>query len=177
MEKKIIMCLLHCLSIVMCCLCGNLVTVHAIETPKYTVIRSESDFQIRLYSESTWMSALVLPPTSFDNSTKTGFHRFQGKPPLPNQELKLQVEKWKAQCIAVRTFSGFAADDNIYKEIEALINSVNRRREDGRSSGTIQDKGSYTIAQYNGPSHNTGRLNEVWINVSGLISEGCPPSQ
>ncbi|KAL1327506.1 hypothetical protein HN51_037558 [Arachis hypogaea] len=218
MEKKIIMCLLHCLSIVMCCLCGNLVTVHAIETPKYTVIRSESDFQIRLYSESTWMSALVLPPTSFDNSTKTGFHRlyeyihggnlnssklaftapvltsmpssgddyvvrmyvsarFQGKPPLPNQELKLQVEKWKAQCIAVRTFSGFAADDNIYKEIEALINSVNRRREDGRSSGTIQDKGSYTIAQYNGSSHNTGRLNEVWINVSGLTSEGCPPSQ
>ncbi|MED6123171.1 hypothetical protein PIB30_046664 [Stylosanthes scabra] len=212
MEKKLIM----CLSIVMCWLVVT--AVDAIETPRYTVIRSESDFQIRLYSESTWMSAPVLPATSFDNSTKTGFHRlyeyihgdnlsssklaftapvltsmpssgdgyvvrmylsarFQGKPPPPNQELKLQVEKWKPQCMAVRTFSGFATDDNINKEIEALINSVNRRGEDGRSSGTIQDKGSYTIAQYNGSSHNTGRVNEVWIQVSGLFSEGCPPSQ
>ena len=101
---------------------------------------------------------------------------FQGKPPQPNPELKLQLEKWKPQCMAVRNFSGFAKDDNINKEIEALVSSLHKRRQDG-SSATIQEKGSYTVAQYNRSSHNTGRLNEVWINVSGLAAEGCPPSQ
>ncbi|GLU03118.1 hypothetical protein SLE2022_203350 [Rubroshorea leprosula] len=47
---------------------------YAIESPKYTVIHSESDFEIRLYAESSWMSALVRG-TSFQESTKDGFHR------------------------------------------------------------------------------------------------------
>ncbi|XP_041016090.1 uncharacterized protein LOC121258604 [Juglans microcarpa x Juglans regia] len=38
-------------------------------------MRSESDFEIRLYLESSWMSALVRGATSFDESTKDGFHR------------------------------------------------------------------------------------------------------
>lgn len=71
MEATLV-CLLYYLSIALCCFCGNL--VHAIELPKYTVIRSESDFQIRLYNESSWMSAPV-PGSSFEQSTKSGFHR------------------------------------------------------------------------------------------------------
>lgn len=94
---------------------------------------------------------------------------FQGKPPLPNPELKLQVEKWKTQCLAVLKFSGYAKDSDISREFEALASSLNKNF--NRSSGTIQDASSYTIAQYNAPIRNSGRLNEVWLKVSGL--ENC----
>ncbi|RDX82910.1 Heme-binding protein 1, partial [Mucuna pruriens] len=190
-------------SIAICWCCGNVVL--AIELPKYTMILSESDFQIRLYNESSWMSARV-SGTSFEQSYESGFHRlyqyihgansdsskiaftapdltsvpssllgdgyivrmyvsthFQGKPPVPNPELKLQIEKWKTQCIAVRKFGGYAKDDNINKEIEALVTTLNKH------SVTIQDTSSYIIAKYNASSHNTtDRLNEVWIKVSGF---------
>ncbi|KAG6496003.1 heme-binding protein 2-like [Zingiber officinale] len=46
----------------------------AIESPQYTVIHSESDFEVRLYRKSVWMSA----PTdqiSFEKATRLGFHR------------------------------------------------------------------------------------------------------
>ncbi|KAK7361647.1 hypothetical protein VNO77_03718 [Canavalia gladiata] len=198
------------LCIAMCCCCGNL--VHAIELPKYTVVLSESDFQIRLFSESSWMLARV-SGTSFEQCYRSGFHRFyqyihganskstkieytapvltsvpssspggdytvrmyvsvgyEGKPPLPNPGLKLQIEKWEMQCIAVRKFSGYAKDDNINKEVEALVTSLNKHF--NGSSATIQYTNSYTIAQYNASLHNTtNRLNEVWIKVSGLRTE------
>ncbi|CAL9126955.1 uncharacterized protein LOC135678821 [Musa acuminata AAA Group] len=51
-----------------------LVVAGAIESPQYTVVHSESDFEVRLYRESVWMSA----PTdeiSFEKATKFGFHR------------------------------------------------------------------------------------------------------
>jgi len=90
---------------------------------------------------------------------------FEGKPPVPNPELKLRIEKWKSECIAVRKFSGYAKDDNINKEMEALVTALNKQ------SVTIQDTNSYIIANYNASSHNTTqRLNEVWINVSGLTT-------
>lgn len=48
----------------------------AIESPQYTVVHSESDFEIRLYLQSFWMSAqLPRGTTSFEKSTKDGFHR------------------------------------------------------------------------------------------------------
>lgn len=48
----------------------------AIESPHYAVVHSESDFEIRLYGEDFWASALV-QRSSFQNSTKQGFHRFR----------------------------------------------------------------------------------------------------
>jgi len=56
---------------------------HAIESPQYTVVHSESDFEVRLYTESSWMSAPVLGTTSFDfkESTKDDFHRFNFNQP------------------------------------------------------------------------------------------------
>ena len=50
-------------------------TVHTIESPPYTVVHSESEFEVRLYRENSWMSALVQGTTSFEKSTKDGFHR------------------------------------------------------------------------------------------------------
>ncbi|XP_014523172.1 heme-binding protein 2 [Vigna radiata var. radiata] len=196
---------LYYLFIAVCWCSGNI--LQAIELPNYTVILSQSDFQIRLYNESTWVSARV-SGTSFDQSYRNGFQRlyqyihgansnsskiaftapaltsvpsssspsgnayivrifistrFHGKPPLPNPELKLWIEKWKSRCIAVRKFSGYANDHNINKEIEALVTTLNKQ------SITIQDTTSYIIANYNASSHNTTqRLNEVWINVSGI---------
>ncbi|CAL0312986.1 unnamed protein product [Lupinus luteus] len=204
MEAKLV-CLFFYLSIAICYYCCNL--VHAIELPKYTVIKFESDFEIRFYNESSWMSAPV-SGSSFEQSTKTGFHRlyqyihganlnstkiaytapiitsipsstiedsyivrmyissiFEGKqPPQANPELKLQVEKWKTQNIAVRKFSGFAKDDNIKKEIEGLLGSL-KKYLNGSYAKMLQDKRSCIIAQYNSSSLNYGRLNEVWITL------------
>ncbi|PON44875.1 SOUL heme-binding protein [Parasponia andersonii] len=50
-------------------------TARSIESPQYTVVYTESDFEVRLYKECSWMSALVQGTTSFENSTKDGFHR------------------------------------------------------------------------------------------------------
>ncbi|GLU20747.1 hypothetical protein SLE2022_369290 [Rubroshorea leprosula] len=44
------------------------------ESPQYSVVHSESDFEIRLYRDSTWMSARVLD-LSFQRATLYGFHR------------------------------------------------------------------------------------------------------
>ncbi|KAI9169385.1 hypothetical protein LWI28_011534 [Acer negundo] len=180
-----------------------------VDSPQYTVIRSESDFEIRLYGESSWVTALVRG-NSFLNSTKSGFHRLyqyihganvnsirftmtapvltsfitpqtnvsiylvrtyiaSESPPQPNPELNLQIDKWRSHCVAVRNFPGFARDDNVDKEVEALVSSLNKHL-----TGTttiIQDKSSYTVAQYNASRHLTGRLNQVWINVT---VPGCP---
>lgn len=46
----------------------------AAESPQYTVMHSESDFEIRLYKESVWMSAPARE-ISFEKATKDGYHR------------------------------------------------------------------------------------------------------
>ncbi|XP_042503197.1 heme-binding protein 2-like [Macadamia integrifolia] len=47
---------------------------NGIESPQFTILHSESDFEIRLYRESSWMSAPVTG-ISFEKATKEGFHR------------------------------------------------------------------------------------------------------
>ncbi|KAL5826791.1 hypothetical protein ACOSQ3_018632 [Xanthoceras sorbifolium] len=185
----------------------------AVESLQYTVVHSESDFEIRLYRESCWVSALVRG-NSFRNSTKSGFHRLyqyihganlnstsfnmtapvitsvtpqsngslyvirtyitSKSPPQPNPELNAQIDYWGSHCVAVRKFPGIAKDDNIYKEVEALVSSLNNHMTGTATTMIIQDKSSYTVAQYNASRHLTGRLNEVWINVT---AEGCPPKE
>ena len=98
--------------------------------------------------------------------------KYEESPPQPYPELNLQFDKWRSHCVAVRVFSGFAVDDTITKEIKALQTSL-----DGYLFGNpavVEEKNSYTIAQYNASYHLTGRINEVWINISGLTAEGCP---
>lgn len=90
-------------------------------------------------------------------------------PPLPNSELNVQFEKWRSNCLAVRRFSGFAKDDNINKEIDALKSSLSKYLP---KSSAISE---YTIAQYNSSRHLSGRLNEVWLDVSAFTAEGCQP--
>lgn len=203
-------CFLGCLSLLFS---GS----NAIESPQYTVIRSELGVEIRLYNESSWMSSLVRGGTSFEKSTKEGFHRlyqyrhganlnsshllmtapvltsitnlsshesnyvvrfylsskYDGNGlPQPYPELNLVVDKWRSHCVAVRKFSGFAKDDNINGEMEALVTSLDKIW--SGKTATIEDKSTYTIAQYNASYHLSGRLNEVWINVSGFTAEGCP---
>ncbi|KAL5177515.1 Heme-binding protein 2 [Glycine soja] len=206
METITLMLFLYYLSMaILCWCCANIVL--AIELPKYTVILSESDFQLRLYNESSWILARV-SGASFEQSYMIGFSRFcfifhflyqyihgdnsnsskiaftapvltsvpstppgdgyivrmlitthfEGKPPQPNPELNLRIE------------NGYAKDDNINKEIEALVTTLNKH------SATIQDTSFYTIAKYNASFHNntTDRLNEVWIKVTaGLWSTDC----
>ncbi|XP_020213740.1 heme-binding protein 2 [Cajanus cajan] len=45
-----------------------------IESPQYTIVHSESDFEVRLYRSSVWMSAPALD-ISFEKATWNGFHR------------------------------------------------------------------------------------------------------
>ncbi|KAL9372746.1 hypothetical protein Peur_034990 [Populus x canadensis] len=46
----------------------------AIESPQYAVVHAEPDFEVRLYVNSTWMSAPV-NELSFEKATLFGFHR------------------------------------------------------------------------------------------------------
>jgi hypothetical protein len=62
--------------IVLLVLCFGFVGLcNAIESPQYSVVHSESDFEIRLYRQSTWMSAPV-KDISFEKATRLGFHRY-----------------------------------------------------------------------------------------------------
>lgn len=45
------------------------------ESPQYTVVHSESDFEVRFYRESAWMTA-PSDDISFEKATKKGFHRY-----------------------------------------------------------------------------------------------------
>lgn len=130
-----------------------------------------------LNSSKVAITAPILTRIPSSTSSEIGYSvrmyvspHFQGKPPQPNAELKLQLEKWKTQCIAVRKFSGYAKDDNINKEIEALVTSLNKHL-DETSTIIQQDTSSYTIAQYNASFHNAERVNEVWIKVSGFRTD------
>ncbi|XP_071714421.1 uncharacterized protein [Rutidosis leptorrhynchoides] len=91
---------------------------------------------------------------------------FPLKPPVPSAQLNLRITNWKNQCVAVRTFSGFAQDDNIYKEKTSLVLSLSKPLYfNGKNITVSKEKGSYTIAQYNSSSHLTGRVNEAWVNI------------
>ncbi|KAJ3694499.1 hypothetical protein LUZ60_009979 [Juncus effusus] len=46
----------------------------AIESPQYTVVHTDSDFEIRLYRTTAWISA-PSDAVSFEKATKSGFHR------------------------------------------------------------------------------------------------------
>ncbi|XP_062116196.1 uncharacterized protein LOC133830277 [Humulus lupulus] len=48
---------------------------NAIESPQFKVVHSESEFEIRLYTRSSWMSAPVVPVISFEKATRNGYHR------------------------------------------------------------------------------------------------------
>lgn len=96
---------------------------------------------------------------------------YEGTLPVPNPQLNLQVDKWRAHCVAVRKFSGFAQDDNINKEVEALVTSLNKHLTG--NAPVLGDESSFSIAQYNASHHTSGRLNEVWMVVSGFNAEGC----
>ncbi|GJS87542.1 heme-binding protein 2-like protein, partial [Tanacetum coccineum] len=52
----------------------NLVYSKDYESPEYKVIETESEYEVRLYKESVWMTAPV-KQTSFRSATNDGFHR------------------------------------------------------------------------------------------------------
>ncbi|KAK6924820.1 SOUL hem-binding protein [Dillenia turbinata] len=188
----------------------------AIETPQYTVIHRESNFEIRLMRESSWMSAPV-KELSFEKATRLGFHRlfeyiqganlnfsriamtaplltsvvpdagplhssayhvqlylpvaFQETPPTPLPELNLEHSVWPSRCLAVRTFSGFARDSNVVKEAEKL--AVSLSRSPWANATTPGSVFAYSIAQYSPPLRIFGRINEVWVDISGSILDDC----
>ncbi|KDO57533.1 hypothetical protein CISIN_1g035540mg [Citrus sinensis] len=81
-------------------------------------------------------------------------------PPQPNSELHLEIEKCTSHCIAVRKFSRFFKDDNVNKEVEVLMNSLNLHFMGNTSILEDKKKKSYTIAQYNSSYHQARHLNE-----------------
>lgn len=132
-------------------------------------------------SSRLMMTAPVLT-SIFPNAHGSGYFvrfyvsaNYLGGPPLPRPEQNLQFENWGGHCVAVRKFSGFATDNSIIKEMEALMTSLSRSLKG--NSAALDDKSAYAIAQYNASSHLDGRLNEVWMNVSTFTREGCPSYQ
>lgn len=55
----------------------------AAETPQYTTVHAESDFEVRLYGDTVWMSAPTPDIPSFHVATKLGFHRSVRRSPSP----------------------------------------------------------------------------------------------
>nr|GLL18587.1 heme-binding protein 2-like [Ipomoea trifida]GMC48278.1 heme-binding protein 2-like [Ipomoea batatas] len=196
---------------------SEVVVCKEMESPQFTVLHSESDFEVRFYRESVWMTAHT-DEISFDKATRDGFHRlfqyieganlnfsrismtvpvltsivpgagplhssayfvklylpeeFQAEPPSPLPELNLRPDSWTSHCIAVRKFSGFARDRNIVKEAEKLALSLSRSP---WANSTSASEYAYSIAQYNSPFKIIGRVNEVWVDVSGSEANGCKP--
>ncbi|KAK9104406.1 hypothetical protein Scep_021250 [Stephania cephalantha] len=184
-----------------------------IETPEFTVVYSEPDFEIRRYGNSSWISA-PLPSSSFEKATQDGFHRlyqyihgantnstqlkktapiltsvfpsaqglsdffvrlyvskkFEGAPPQPVHDLNLQLAMWGSHCVAVRKFYGYAKGSTVSKEVEALQSSLSNKLQIAISS---IGKNGFSVAQYNASFRLVGRLNEIWINISGVLLEGC----
>lgn len=94
---------------------------------------------------------------------------FQDDPPVPIPELHLKPYGWSSHCVAVREFSGYANDDNIVSEAEALAVSLSRST--WANTTAAESKFSYSIAQYDSPFHFIGRVNEVWADVNA--TGGC----
>ncbi|KAI3892946.1 hypothetical protein MKX03_037510 [Papaver bracteatum] len=135
---------------IICFLCV-IVFCNGIETPQFTVIHTESDFE--------YIVRYIVPM------------EFHGVAPRPSADLNLQFLKWISHCVAVRKFSGFAADNNINKEVESLVNSLGKLQ---LGDSVALNKHQYSIAQYNASTHTVGCLNEVWMDVgSAFIKEGC----
>ncbi|XP_057850865.1 uncharacterized protein LOC131061266 [Cryptomeria japonica] len=191
-----------------------------LEEPQYALVHQESDFEVRLYREMTWMSASPFQEVSFEKATLQGFHRlfqfieganmnfsripmtapvltsivpgagpfgssgyivrfylptkFQDSPPVPLKALNLYPDHWEGHCVAVRKFSGFAKDENIVKEAAKLAASLSDSPWTDLSFKGGENY-AYSIAQYDSPFKIFGRLNEVWVNVTGS-SEQCQPS-
>ncbi|PIA61796.1 hypothetical protein AQUCO_00200056v1 [Aquilegia coerulea] len=146
---------------------------NGIESPQYTVIHTESDFEIRLYRESAWMSAPVRD-ISFEKATKVGFHRLfqyiQGAN-LNNSRISMTTPVLtSSHCVAIRKFSGFARDNNIVSEAEKLAISL---AGSPWANSTSKSKNAYSIAQYNSPFRFIRRINEVWVDLTGSKTEGC----
>lgn len=100
--------------------------------------------------------------------------KFQPSPPLPLPELNLRPDRWPSHCIAARKFSGFARDSNIVKEAEKLAISLSKSP--WANSTSSSSDYAYSIAQYNSPFRFIGRVNEVWVDVSGSEENGCKSS-
>ncbi|XP_004291553.1 PREDICTED: heme-binding protein 2-like [Fragaria vesca subsp. vesca] len=60
--------------VVLVLVAAMLTCLEAIESPQYTVVHLESDFEIRDYRDGAWMSAPV-KDISFEKATRNGFHR------------------------------------------------------------------------------------------------------
>ncbi|KAK1357857.1 SOUL heme-binding protein, Regulatory factor, effector binding domain protein [Heracleum sosnowskyi] len=45
------------------------------DSPEYTLVHSESDYEIRVYKVAAWMIAPVHSQISFEKATRNGFHR------------------------------------------------------------------------------------------------------
>ncbi|KAG0486544.1 hypothetical protein HPP92_008639 [Vanilla planifolia] len=61
-------------SLIFAIVASALICVSGIESPQFTVIHTESNFEIRLYRDTSWMSASSRE-MSFEKATKQGFHR------------------------------------------------------------------------------------------------------
>lgn len=68
------MCVWMVLAMAMAVVCAA-ASPDGIESPQYTVVHAESDFEIRLYRPSTWITTPV-EDISFSKATQIGFHKY-----------------------------------------------------------------------------------------------------
>ncbi|EFJ22752.1 hypothetical protein SELMODRAFT_150839 [Selaginella moellendorffii] len=200
------------------------VAAPALDSPQYTVVHSESDFEVRWYRPSAWMTSQQ-EDLSFTSATLKGFHRlfqfiqganlnssripmtapvltgivpstgpfcsstfrvrfflppqFEKSPPVALPELSLAPEFWPERCIATRSFSGFAKDENVAVEAAKLAASLSKTLwSNATSKETISGVDSYSIAQYDSPFKIFSRHNEVWVPLAKCsAAKNCLPER
>ncbi|XP_043723520.1 heme-binding protein 2-like [Telopea speciosissima] len=175
---------------------------NGIESPQFTVVHSESDFEIRLYRESSWMSAPVTE-ISFEKATKEGFHRlFQyiqganlnssrirmtapvltsivpGEGPLGSSAYFVQFYlPVKFQAAPPLPLPELNLQSDAWGSHCIAVRKFSGFARDPWANSTASDgKYAYSIAPYNSPFRLIGRINEVWVKVDGSKLDDCGSS-
>ncbi|KAJ9568279.1 hypothetical protein OSB04_004245 [Centaurea solstitialis] len=173
---------------------------NAYESPEYTVIHSESEFEIRFYTQSVWMTAPV-KETNFRKATNDGFHRLfqyiEGAN-LNNSRVSMTVPDPHISCNSTCPPSSkphplflfrteplpdsWTSCCKAVRQFSGFARDKNTAKEAEQlatslskspwaNSTSSSSKFVYSIAQYNSPLKFFGRVNEVWVDI-----DGCEPS-
>ncbi|KAI3733479.1 hypothetical protein L6452_12922 [Arctium lappa] len=132
----------------------------------YQYVRGRNEYNTRFKITTPTVTTITATSNGSSDYVVSMYMASISRPPMASPQLNLRISNWKSHCVAVRTFSGFAGDDNIYEERSLLLFSLAKSSIlDGKNVSISAERSSYSVAQYNASSHLSGRVNEAWINV------------
>nr|AVY91778.1 SOUL heme-binding [Saccharum hybrid cultivar SP80-3280] len=165
------------------------------ETPQYTMVHAESDFEVRLYRDTVWMSTPTPDIPSFHVATKLSFHRIRMTTPVLTSVVP-GAGPLHSSAYFVRLYlpTKFQASPpvplpelNLHPDTwpshciavrsfsgyardknvveEAEKLAMSLSRSPWANSTNYPSNSAYSVAQYNSPFRIIGRVNEVWFDI------------